>query len=234
MMKIELTLIVLLLSMVFGCGTPEADETPVVSEITMNETKDFSDDYEEEGDHDELAENGVVVHRPAISSYQYKVILKEESEIVDRIEVYDGDQLLQTIDAREAEPMGDLSDALIIEDVNFDGYPDLRIMAFMPAGPNVPYYFWIWDSISASFKVDEQLEELSAPEFDQEAQKIFSYWRDGCCRSGGDAYEFVEGVLTLMESNSIEFLDDGRQIESTYVLEEGTMKLSSSDTIVVE
>ncbi|MGD8386265.1 MAG: hypothetical protein PVG49_03955 [Desulfobacteraceae bacterium] len=47
----------------------------------------------------------------------------------------------------------DVKDAgFFLEDMNFDGYVDFRVQAFVPAGPNTPYLYWLYDSASGGFK----------------------------------------------------------------------------------
>ena len=33
----------------------------------------------------------------------------------------------------------------VVEDINFDGYADIRIVEDLPAGPNISYTCWMWD-----------------------------------------------------------------------------------------
>lgn len=91
---------------------------------------------------------------------------------------------------------------LIIEDVNFDGKNDLRIVQFVPAGPNVPYYYWLYDSATRRFKEYKDLEEITSPEFDHKNKKITSQWRSGCCEYGTSHYQYISGKPVLVEEST--------------------------------
>src|ERR1700720_1454639 len=62
-------------------------------------------------------------------------------------------KLIQTIHPEENYPdCGLPKDQLfIIEDINFDGVNDIRLLQFLPAAPNLPYYYWIYDRKSGKF-----------------------------------------------------------------------------------
>ncbi len=60
-----------------------------------------------------------------------------------------GQKLIQKISFVEAESYEKTN--LIFEDMNFDGYLDFRVMMFMPAGPNVPYHYYLWDAKTSKF-----------------------------------------------------------------------------------
>jgi hypothetical protein len=40
----------------------------------------------------------------------------------------------------------------IVEDINFDGYNDVRLLQFVPAGPNYPYYYWTFNPKTKKFQ----------------------------------------------------------------------------------
>lgn len=91
------------------------------------------------------------------------------------------------------------------EDVNFDGYTDVRMMAGLPAGPNVSYLYWLYAPATGRFEPAPALEALSAPTFDPATQTIASEWRDGPARYGRDVYRWEGDELVLV-----------RQEERTY------------------
>lgn len=64
-------------------------------------------------------------------------------------------KLIQTIFPPENSFNSDLpQDQLFtIEDVNFDGFNDFRIVQFIPAAPNIPYYYWTFNNKKKNFNV---------------------------------------------------------------------------------
>lgn len=85
---------------------------------------------------------------------------------VREVRVYDGEALIQTIQAREGnlDFWGD-SDGIVSEytscwkpegcmeaaDLNLDGNTDLGLFAF-PANNMIPYYYWLWDAEAGQYR----------------------------------------------------------------------------------
>lgn len=66
---------------------------------------------------------------------------------------------------------------LVIEDLNFDGYRDLRLPEFLPASPNIPYLYWLYNPETAQFERNRALEYITSPVVDVERQMITSMSR---------------------------------------------------------
>ena len=75
---------------------------------------------------------------------------------------------------------------LYIEDLNFDGYKDLRLQKGTPAGPNIPYLYWIYDPSQ-----NEELEIILALKVDYENKRIISYTR-------GSALPTIEQHINIL------------------------------------
>lgn len=116
----------------------------------------------------------------------------------------------QTIDALEVEAAGpDRAPALEAIDMNFDGYADLRVPQFLPAGPNVPYLNWLFEPASGRFLRSAELDAMTSPVFDGEARQIRSEWRDGATRYGTNLYGIVEGRPVLVRKTVKEYTQPG-------------------------
>lgn len=112
----------------------------------------------------------------------------------------------QIIDGLETEtPILPGEPILGVLDMNFDGYSDLRLVEFQPAGPNVPYLNWLFDPASGRFVESTALNEITAPKFDAAAHEIRSDWRDGASRYGTDIYAYKDGVLVPVRRELREF-----------------------------
>jgi len=124
-----------------------------------------------------------------------------------RIDVVDPERgrTVQTIVPGETDRLCDLPDdqVLIVEDIDFDGDDDLRLVQFIPAAPNVPYYYWRYDERSGTFERDTTLEEITSPEFDHLTHRITSFWRGGWRQYGTSVYAYIDGNVTLVEQREI-------------------------------
>jgi len=112
----------------------------------------------------------------------------------------------------------------IIEDVNFDGYNDIRLLQFLPAAPNLPYYFWVYNPTKQKFLRQKALEEITSPEFDPEKKLIYSFWRASCCDHGHSTYKYIKGKPTLIEEGEVKE-EDGKVITTLKKLVNGKMKV---------
>ena len=91
----------------------------------------------------------------------------------------------------------------IVEDVNFDGNEDIRLLQFLPAGPNLPYFYWTSDPVARRFKRQKALEAITSPNFDPAKKLITSFWRSSCCDHGLSVYRYINGKLVLIEESEV-------------------------------
>ena len=91
----------------------------------------------------------------------------------------------------------------LIEDVNFDNKNDIRLLQFLPASPNLSYYFWTYNSKTQKFQQDTSLENIISPSFDSKTKTIYSEWRDSYYRRGGDNYKYKNGKPVLTKQTEI-------------------------------
>jgi hypothetical protein len=123
--------------------------------------------------------------------------------VVTSIKVLKDKKQIQVIKPDENSPYCDITknELFVVEDVNFDGYKDLRLFQFLPAGPNIPYYFWIYNPKTGLYVRNKTLEGITSPEFDHKKKLIYSSWRSSCCDHGGSIYKYVNGKPTLIEES---------------------------------
>ncbi|EAQ50986.1 XAC2610-related protein [Leeuwenhoekiella blandensis] len=112
-----------------------------------------------------------------------------------------------------------------IEDMNFDGKMDFRLMEFLPAGPNVPFLFWIYNPTNELFEENKDYGEITSPEFDYEKKQINSTWRNGCCEHGRDVYELTNGIPKLTERFVIGHNSEDKEYYEHWKVENGELKL---------
>jgi hypothetical protein len=123
--------------------------------------------------HPALAEQG-------IPEFEFKLVYHQDEEIliVDKIEVYDSNQQLQQeIIGFTSQVFGFGIDmiAVEIEDMNFDGYPDIRLPQVLPIEGSIYFYYWFYDPEQQLFVRNTILEDFRSPEFNLQNQSIKVY-----------------------------------------------------------
>jgi hypothetical protein len=132
-----------------------------------------------------------------------------------------GQKLIQKIFFDEAESYDKLN--LTFEDMNFDGYLDFRVMMFMPAGPSVPYHYYLWDAKQSKFVKNKQMSEmLFSPDFDKKSKKIYTFNREDAVTHTSREFKFVKGKL--VEFSRITTKAD-KECYVEYRLIQGKMKM---------
>lgn len=118
-------------------------------------------------------------------------------------------KLIQKITPAENTPYchQDQKDLFILEDMNFDGFNDFRLFQFLPAAPNIPYYYWLYNPQKKEFELSKDLEEITSPEFDSSGKIITSHWRAGYGHYGQSTYKYINGKATLIEETEF-YLDE--------------------------
>lgn len=117
-------------------------------------------------------------------------------------------------------------DYFVVEDLNFDGHNDIRLMQSMGARGNTSYLFWLYDISSKQFVRDTSLEMLTNISVDAKEKTLASYWSVGCCEYGTNVYKYIDGKLTTIEEETMQ-LDYENEKEYVYILrkrENGEMK----------
>lgn len=122
---------------------------------------------------------------------------------ISQIEVYTNEgTLLQSISMEEvisAEDPAPLhprytnawteDGGLSIGDMNFDGAEDVGLMAWVTAGANLPYYYWLWDSEAEQFIYAFCLCNLVV---DEENHQLVSETREGGGEYAANYYQYDE------------------------------------------
>jgi hypothetical protein len=114
---------------------------------------------------------------------------------------------------------------LAIDDMNFDGKTDFRLIEFLPAGPNVPFLYWLYNPANELFEENEDYREITSPEFDYANKQINSTWRNGCCEHGRDVYELTNGIPKLTERFVIGHNSEDKEYYEHWKVVNGELKL---------
>jgi hypothetical protein len=215
---IYFTSLILILS---GCSTSKVEK--LASEqttITMQTSSTMNENVasEEQSTQDEPVKDVVISLKDRIhttsSEFIFKVFGKKlKSEYYDfykysayKIEIFESngkEELVQEILFEATDTPDEENLGFVIEDMNFDGYKDIRIQQFLPAAPNIPYYCWLWDEKTSKFIENLYLEEITSPEFNQENKVIKSFARASSSNHFERTYKYLNGIPTLIEEYEI-------------------------------
>lgn len=109
---------------------------------------------------------------------------------IDQILVYEGEELLQTIETTSVPPVEDyLWEGLFvnrgyvigepdIRDLNFDGSQDFGLLAVSGYPHNVPYSYFLWNKTEGQFNYGFTLFGSGALEIDAENQRLIEHSHD--------------------------------------------------------
>lgn len=96
----------------------------------------------------------------------------------------------------------------VIEDLNFDGYADIRIVDFLPAAPNVPYICWVWDPKIRQYVYNPDLSAITSLEVDHENKLIYNFERASASEHFKNDYRYINGKLLKVKEVRTGFLDE--------------------------
>jgi len=94
-----------------------------------------------------------------------------------------------------------------VEDMNFDGYVDIGLVEFLPASPNIPYVWWVWNSEMGQFIHCEMLSALTSPIVDRENELIRTDVRISAARHVTRQYRYINGELRLVDAVYTSYTD---------------------------
>ena len=143
-----------------------------------------------------------------VSDFKFETIgeLQENNtKLVNEIKVSAKGQngVYQTLDGFVADVQA--NEEVIVEDLNFDGIPDIRLMQFAPIEESVTFFYWLYDKGQGKFVRNTALEEqVLSPAVDLESKQLISQWRKKDGSYGSDYFEFTNDQNVKMvkrESN---------------------------------
>jgi LysM repeat protein len=127
-------------------------------------------------------------------------------------------------------PLND-QNSLIIGDMNYDGYDDFRILQSQPAGPNVPYVYFIFDPGPKKFVYSEAYGKITSPEFPGNSQ-IVSKWRESAAKWGIDSYLVSTNVPALIQRETWEAINATQALHRIIIFDAtGAGKVTVEETI---
>lgn len=174
-------------------------------------------------------------HDPVeISEFEFKTIGEVQdnnTKIVNRIEVFTKGQttVFQALEGFKAEVQA--NEQVSVEDLNFDGVPDIRIMQFAPTDASITYFYWLYDKQQGKFIRNESLEQqVFSPSVDLENKQLISQWRKNDGTFGADFYEFPSpNRISLIKQESNTPYQDSMYMKTIKEVKDGVMQVVSEN-----
>lgn len=178
---------------------------------------------------------------PGLPVLDLAVVWHEDKQgherILDRIDIRRAGEtnLLQAITGIDSRLMSDVENAgLEMLDLNFDGFLDMRVMRFMPAGPNTPYQNWLWSKEDGKFVANPGLDAITSPKFNAEDQEIVSRWRSSAAEGGTDVYSYEGTTPVLVHRETDRFSGNGACVRTFYDRIDDELKATGTGTCEAE
>jgi hypothetical protein len=135
-----------------------------------------------------------------------------------------------TVAVDTSTPLND-PNSLIVGDMNYDGNDDFRIVSSLPAGPNIPYLYYIFDPTPRNFIYSEAYGKITSPEFPGNSQ-IISKWRESATKWGIDTYKVATNVPAITQRETWEAVNATQALHRIMVFDaSGTGKVTVEETI---
>lgn len=129
-------------------------------------------------------------------------VLNADQHIVQTLIIEDVSDMLT-----ETETLWlDRGEGFKIEDVNFDGYKDIRLMELLPAGANVPYLYWLYHPEQQHFIFSKAFSQLAHINLDSDKKQIISQYRINAVEHGTDYYSVDNYDLTLVRQELTKYI----------------------------
>lgn len=131
---------------------------------------------------------------------------------------------LQMLDEFESVlPTNSEADALVVEDVNFDGYADVRMMEYLPGGSAVPFFYWLYRPATGKFERSEDFAEVKSPEVDAENRQLVSRQRVSSSEYVTEFYDPQGDIPMLVRKEVRNFAPDGSSKVHVFLMKEGNI-----------
>ncbi len=136
-----------------------------------------------------------------------------------------------TVLIETSTPLND-ANSLIIGDMNYDGNDDFRIVRNVPAGPNIPYLYYIYDPATRQFIYNKAYENITSPEFPGNSE-IRSQWRENAAKWGVDTYVIANNTPRLAKRETWEAIANTTNVihQVTVYNADGTSQMITNETI---
>jgi uncharacterized repeat protein (TIGR01451 family) len=141
-------------------------------------------------------------------------------------------QDIPSVPVDTSTPLND-PNSLVTGDMNYDGYDDFRIVRNIPAGPNIPYVYYLFDPSSLKFVYAKSYENITSPEFTGNSE-IRSKWRDSAVKWGIDTYTITNNTPRLSRRETWEAINETQAKHQVTVFNaDGTSQVTVDETVAI-
>lgn len=157
--------------------------------------------------------------RPDRPAYTFRVLGDKEISAFSAygIHIIDSKGKEQMLDQFDALlPDGSEIDVLYIEDFNFDGYADIRLVKYLTGGANVPYLFWLYQPDTDQFVAAPKFEVILSPEIDASNKQLISRQRSSAAEYSNDFYTVSGDTPQLVRHEERTYRSDGSSVLKVY------------------
>jgi uncharacterized protein len=118
---------------------------------------------------------------PKLPPFHFKLLLRKDLNSVYKIEVYKAGQAspFQILDARMDESPYQNAEYFQAEDINFDGYNDVKLLIMWGATGNLIYDYYIFDPTTEKFAFSKPVSDLLNPVPNPTSKELEVYWNGG-------------------------------------------------------
>ncbi len=155
--------------------------------------------------------------------------------VTDKIKIRSKGKILQVIDFTKNRDKAfpcprffSKNFGFAIEDMNFDGYKDIRIIEFMPLSPNTSYFVWTWNQKTNQYVQNKALEKYPAAEFNQKKKRIYSSVHISGAEYNNITYKYMNGKpvkIKMIKTGFVNKKDLKHPYRMKYKRIHGKMKL---------
>jgi hypothetical protein len=121
---------------------------------------------------------------------------------VKKVDIFNlaNDKKIQTIIPEQYlfESYIDSSLVVGIEDMNFDGNTDIRILNWISTNLQTTYWYWLYDETTQQFQRDSTLDEIRSPDFNAINKTIHTSYSEGYQLFGHALYKWKGNKLQLI------------------------------------
>jgi hypothetical protein len=171
---------------------------------------------------------------PRLPVYTFAVVGDTDNYISEiRISVKGSTGVQQVLTGFGTEPPYKGSKYLQFEDLNFDGYKDIKLLAWWGSGGQ-GYNIWLFHPLKETFVYNEQLSNLGNVSAVPESKTISSSYRSGWASHGSALYQFAGDSLLLIRSETTEWIESEKHFLKTVRVRRDGVMIDSLQAVVHE